>query len=106
MAVDNQGNPVDVDVDAFFPTSIEVVTEGPQGPPGPEGPAGTGASTYEHIQGVPTDTWVVDHALNKYPSVICFDSAGDEIEGLISYPNMMRTIITFSSATGGIAYLN
>lgn len=106
MAVDNNGNPVDVQVDAFFPTTIEIVTEGPQGPPGPEGPSGVGASSFVHTQSVPTDTWVIDHGMDKYPSIICFDSAGDEIEGLISYPSMSQTTVTFSAATGGIAYLN
>lgn len=73
---------------------------------GPAGKDGTGDLHYPHIQTLPDTTWVIDHNLGKYPSVICFDSANDEIEGVINYPTLNRVTVTFSAATGGYAYLN
>ena len=73
---------------------------------GPAGKDGTGDKHYPHNQANPDTVWVIDHNLGKYPSVICFDSANDEIEGMISYPSLNRVTVTFSAATGGYAYLN
>lgn len=84
------------------------VSTGRQGPAGGGGQQGGtgGDSHYPHNQAVPDTVWVIDHNLGKYPSVICFDSANDEIEGMISYPTLNRVTVTFSAATGGYAYLN
>lgn len=88
---------------AEFKTTLQVG----QGPAGRDGRDGTGGdSHYPHNQAVPDTVWVIDHNLGKYPSVICFDSANDEIEGMISYPTLNRVTVTFSAATGGYAYLN
>ena len=73
---------------------------------GPAGKDGSGDLHYPHTQAVPDTVWVIDHNLGKYPSVICFDSANDEIEGMISYQSLNRVTVTFSAATGGYAYLN
>ena len=83
-----------------FKTTLQVG----QGPAGRDGTGGD--SHYTHNQAVPDTVWVIDHNLGKYPSVICFDSANDEIEGMISYPTLNRVTVTFSAATGGYAYLN
>lgn len=83
---------------AEFKTTLQVG----QGPAGRDGRD----SHYPHNQAVPDTVWVIDHNLGKYPSVICFDSANDEIEGMISYPTLNRVTVTFSAATGGYAYLN
>ena len=85
-----------------FKTTLQVG----QGPAGKDGRDGTGDSHYSHNQANPDTVWVIDHNLGKYPSVICFDSANDEIEGMISYPTLNRVTVTFSAATGGYAYLN
>ena len=85
-----------------FKTTLQVG----QGPAGKDGLDGTGDSHYSHNQANPDTVWVIDHNLGKYPSVICFDSANDEIEGMISYPTLNRVTVTFSAATGGYAYLN
>ena len=87
---------------AEFKTTLQVG----QGPAGKDGRDGTGDSHYSHNQANPDTVWVIDHNLGKYPSVICFDSANDEIEGMISYPTLNRVTVTFSAATGGYAYLN
>ena len=85
-----------------FKTTLQVG----QGPAGKDGRDGTGDSHYSHNQANPDTVWVIDHNLGKYPSVICFDSANDEIEGMISYSTLNRVTVTFSAATGGYAYLN
>src|SRR5262245_6033901 len=33
---------------------------------------------YRHVQSIATDTWVINHGLNKYPGVSVVDTAGDE----------------------------
>ena len=94
---------------------VEVVERvaGIQGPPGQKGdkgdkgdPGAGGDSHYSHNQAVSSDTWVITHNLNKFPSVMCFDSSYDEIEGSISYQGQNQLTVTFSSPTGGYAYLN
>ena len=85
---------------AEFKTTLQVG----QGPAGKDGIGGD--SHYPHTQTTAEAFWVIDHNLGKYPSVICFDSANDEIEGVINYPSLNRVTVTFSAATGGYAYLN
>ena len=115
---------MDVDVTAVEVTISEIVevsaicqpvevverVAGIQGPPGPKGDKGDqgagGDSHYSHNQAVPSDTWVITHNLSKFPSVMCFDSSYDEIEGSISYQGQNQLTVTFSSPTGGYAYLN
>jgi hypothetical protein len=61
---------------------------------------------YVHTQSVASEDWVINHNMGKFPSVVCFDSANDEIEGQLSYVSLSQVTIHFSSATGGVAYLN
>ena len=53
-----------------------------------------------------TDTWVITHNLNKYPSVTVIDSAGTEVVGDIAYDSLNQITITFSGAFKGSATLN
>lgn len=85
---------------AEFKTTLQVG----QGPAGKDGTGGD--SHYQHTQTIAEAVWVIDHNLGKYPSVICFDSANDEIDGVINYPSLNCVTVTFSAATGGYAYLN
>ena len=106
-------------VEQESPTHL--LSEGIQGPPGVKGDkgdkgdngdqgarglAGAAGETYVHDQTVPLDVWVIDHPLSKFPSVTCMDSAGDEIDGILSYDSLDRVTVTFGAATGGKAYLN
>lgn len=60
---------------------------------------------YHNDQG--QDTWVIDHNLNKKPSVeIVADADGREVIGDIEYVNDNRIIIHFQGAFNGRAYLN
>jgi hypothetical protein len=67
---------------------------------------GGGDKTYHHTQGSPSTTWVVDHHLNKYPSVTVRDSAGTVMLGGISYPTVNQAVITFATAFSGTVDCN
>lgn len=61
---------------------------------------------YTHLQTVSSPVWTINHNMGKRPAVACVDSAGDEIEGNVTYPTVNQVVVTFSAATGGEAYLN
>jgi hypothetical protein len=79
---------------------VEVVSKGIQGPPGQSG------GFYTHEQAVASDTWVIPHFLGYFPAVTVIDSAGDEVEGAITYTNQNTVTITFSAPFTGTAYLS
>lgn len=79
---------------------------GDKGDKGDTGDSGSSGVTFHYAQLVPSDFWIVDHTMNKYPSVSVFASSGDEIEGDISYLSNTRITIAFSAPTGGDVYLN
>ena len=66
----------------------------------------TSRVAYTHLQGSPSNTWVINHNLNFYPNVTVQDSAGTIYEGEISYTNLDSLTVTFSSAFSGKAYLS
>jgi hypothetical protein len=65
-----------------------------------------GDKTYRHIQGVSSNTWTVNHGLNKYPSVSVQDSAGTTVIGDITYNDKNTITLTFSGAFSGEAHFN
>jgi hypothetical protein len=79
--------------------------KGEKGDTGPQGPPGQ-SITYTHMQITPSDTWVITHNLNKYPSVTIVDSAGSVFIGDIKYISENEIQLEFSSAFAGKAYLN
>ena len=80
-------------------------TPGARGPQGPEGPT-LADLHYAHDQMSASDTWVVTHNLDKYPSVTVIDSAGDVCEGTIVYNSTNQLTLSFSAAFAGMAYIN
>lgn len=62
--------------------------------------------TYIHDQMVSSDTWVVTHNLDKYPSVSVVDSAGSLAIGDVQYISRNQLIVTFIGEFSGKAYLN
>ena len=65
------------------------------------------SKTFVFEQGLAADTWIIEHNLNKHPSIAVVDSSGkiqmpDEIE----YTNENTITVTFLSAFAGKAYLN
>lgn len=57
-------------------------------------------------QGIPSDTWVLNHNLGKFPSVTIVDSAGSMVIGEVIYVNENTCIVKMSNSFSGIAYLN
>lgn len=53
-----------------------------------------------------SDTWTINHTLEKFPSVSVVDSSGDIVIGNITYNSTSEIVITFSASFSGKAYLN
>lgn len=83
---------------ATFPT-------GPEGPQGPPGPGGTDANLV-HTQSTLASTWVITHALNKFPSVMVVDSGGNWVMPDIRYDSISQITVVFGAAASGKVYLN
>lgn len=64
------------------------------------------STTYVHEQGIASDTWEIEHNLNKYPSVTLVDSAGTQFQGRVEYTDENNCIVYMNGATKGKAYLN
>ena len=50
--------------------------------------------------------WAIQHNLGYNPNATCIDSAGDVIEGDVSYPDENTIYLDFIGATSGKAYLS
>ena len=61
---------------------------------------------YAFNQGTPSDVWVVNHNLSKYPAVMVVDSGHTEIIGDISYIDLNTVRVSFSSAFSGKVFCN
>jgi hypothetical protein len=64
----------------------------------------TWPNTYIHVQTVPALMWTVDHFFGVVPSVDLVMS-GNQVEAEIDHPSVTQTIITFTTAQTGAAYL-
>lgn len=62
--------------------------------------------TYRHVQATPSATWVVDHNLDKYPSVTVLSSTGETVEGNVTYTTSNQATLLFSAPFAGEAYFN
>lgn len=62
--------------------------------------------TFVFEQGRASNEWVVIHTLNKYPSVVVVDSAGNEIEPSVEYNTKNKVTIRFNASFSGKAFLN
>lgn len=84
--------------------------QGPAGPKGDKGDPGAPGSGidkhYQHNQAVAAMVWIIQHGLAKYPSVRIFDSAGDEVDGDLRYPDPNTVEASFSAPFSGVAYCN
>jgi len=70
-----------------------------------------GDITYTHNQSSTSDTWVINHNLNRFPSVTVVDSANTIVQGTVVYNSNKQLTITFFAGTNplafqGKAYLN
>ena len=62
--------------------------------------------TYVHEQGISQDTWVIEHNLNKFPTVVLVDSAGTTFRAAVVYDSLNKCTVYMNGATSGKAYLN
>ena len=83
--------------------------------PGPQGPGGTDGIqandivalvSYRHTQNAALSTWTISHNLNFYPNVAVFNTASDQVEGVVTHINETQLTISFSSAIAGKAHLS
>ena len=66
----------------------------------------TSRVAYVHTQGAVSTTWTITHNLGFYPNVTVQDSAGNIVEGEISYLTSASLIATFQAGFSGKAYLS
>ena len=62
--------------------------------------------TFACTQRTPASVWIIEHNLNKFPSVTVADSADSVVIGDIQYIDVNNLTITFSAPFSGMAYLN
>jgi hypothetical protein len=62
--------------------------------------------SYEHMQGSASNSWTITHNLGFKPNVTVIDSAGNIVEGEITYTNTNSLTVSFQSAFSGNAYLS
>lgn len=63
-------------------------------------------TNYVHEQGIASDTWIINHNLNKKPSITIVDSADNVVEGAERYIDENTIEVRFNGAFKGKAYLN
>lgn len=81
--------------------------KGDKGEKGDDGADGVdGDKKFDHHQGVPSDTWYIDHGLNKYPSVTVVDSTGTLVDGYVQYIDQNNILLKFAGGFSGVAHLN
>ena len=68
--------------------------------------AGQVDKTHVHTQSVAQQVWLIEHDLDKYPSVSVSDHYGREVETQVRYISKSRVEIILSHAITGTAFLN
>lgn len=68
--------------------------------------AGVHSNTFVHNQLTPSNTWVINHNLGRYPSVTIVDSANSVVVGDIAYDSTNVITVRFQGVFSGSAYLN
>lgn len=64
------------------------------------------SNTFIYEQGIPATEWVINHNLNKRPSIDLVDYNGEVFEAFREYTSDNQVIIRLDSAGTGYAYLN
>lgn len=65
------------------------------------------SKTFIFEQGIASDTWQINHNLNKKPSITVVDTADEiQIPDMVIYNNKDTITVTFLSEFAGKAYLN
>lgn len=63
-------------------------------------------TTYIHEQGIASDTWNINHNLNRYPSVTVVDTLGTVVNCEVTYLDKNNCVLTMNAPFKGTAYLN
>lgn len=63
-------------------------------------------TTFVFEQGVASDTWVIEHNLDKHPSITVVDSAENVVTGSYTYIDENTVELHFNAPFKGTAYLN
>lgn len=61
-------------------------------------------SSYIHEQTVAANQWIINHNLNKYPSVTIVNNLNVEVVGDITYTNTNQVVLSFSNSFTGKAF--
>lgn len=85
-------------------TVVKSAITGPSGAPGPAGRDGD--KSYVQEFAVASNTWVINHNLNKYPAITIMDSAGTVCEGDTQHLTLNQAIVTFTYPFSGRAVCN
>ena len=64
------------------------------------------SKTFVFEQGIASDTWVIEHNLNKKPSVTVVDTAGTVFTASVEYNSDNVCTVYINGTTKGKAYLN
>ena len=64
------------------------------------------SQTYIFEQGIASDIWVINHNLNKYPSVTVVDTAETVFTAQVEYNDKNTCTVYINGSTKGKAYLN
>lgn len=63
-------------------------------------------TNYVHEQAIASETWVINHNLNKYPSITLTYTSGEVFLANTEYTSLNQVIVHLDSASTGYAYLN
>ena len=70
------------------------------------GGSGVDDKYYEFTQNIASNEWVINHNLNKKPSIMTVDSADNVVIGEETYIDNNNIVIKFNGRFKGKAYLN
>lgn len=68
--------------------------------------SGGGDKNFVYTQANPSSTWVINHNLNKFPSVSAVNNNNIAVFGEVTYTDLNNLTINFSAGFSGKAYLN
>lgn len=68
--------------------------------------SGAQDKSFKHNQVSASNTWVINHNLNKFPNVVVIDSAGSQAIGAVTHDSKNQLTLSFSASFSGVAHLN
>jgi len=67
------------------------------------GGGGSSVTIFEHVQGTPASTWILNHNLGYYPDIHVYTSGNSEVLAEIVHTSVNQAIIYFNAPTTGRA---